>query len=59
MCSPDRLTEEKKREGTFYYRDISGEGIISYYSFTLIQKTRRRGKLQALRLHINSKTIGL
>ena len=28
-----RLTKEKKREGTFFYRNISGERIILYYNF--------------------------
>ena len=50
---------KKKDEGTFRYRNISGEGIIFHYSFILIQKNRRRVKLQALQLHINSKTIDL
>ena len=48
-----------KKEGTFYYRNISGEGIILNYSFKLIQKNRRRVKLQASLLHINSKSIDL
>ena len=51
--------EKKKSKGTFCCKNISGEGIILNYSLKLIQKTRRRGKLQALRQHINSKTIGL
>ena len=47
------------KEGTFYYRNIFGEEFIFYYSFKLIPKTRRRGKLQSLQFYINSKTIGL
>ena len=47
------------KEGTFYYRYISGDEFIFYYSFKLIPKSRRRGKLQSLRLHIDSKTIAL
>ena len=54
-----RLTKEKKREVTFYYRNISGEELIFYYIFKLIPKNRRRVKLQALQFYINSKTIGL
>ena len=38
---------KKKRGKTFYYRNISGEGIILHYSFILIQKNRRRVKLQS------------
>ena len=37
----------KMKEGPFYYRNISGEEFI-FYSFKLIPKTRRRGKLQSL-----------
>ena len=48
-----------KKEETFYYRNISGEGTILHYSFILIQKNRRRVKLQSLQFYINSKTIGL
>ena len=33
---------QKKREGTFYYRNIFGEGIILYYIFILIQKINAR-----------------
>ena len=47
------------KEGPFHYRNISGEEFIFYYSFKLIPKTRRRGKLQTLQFYINSKTIGL
>ena len=54
----DRLTKRKK-EGTLYYRNISGEGFTLYYSFTLIPKDRRRVNLQALQFYFNSKTIGL
>ena len=50
---------QKKREGTLYYRNISGEGIILYYSFILILKNQRRVKLQSLQFYINSKTINL
>ena len=49
----------KKKEETFYYRNISGEGIILHYSFILIEKNRRRVKLQSLQFYINSKTIKL
>ena len=42
----------KKKEETFYYRNISGEGIILHYSFKLIQKNRRRVKLQSLQFFI-------
>ena len=49
----------QKREGTFYYRNISGEEFSFYYSFKLIPKNRRRMKLQSLQFYINSKTIGL
>ena len=38
----------KKREGTFYYRNISGEEFIFYYSLKLIPKNRRRVKLQGV-----------
>ena len=31
-----------KKEDTFHYRNISGEGIILHYSFISIQKNRRR-----------------
>ena len=37
---------KKRRE--LYYRNISGEEFIFYYSFKLIPKNRRRVKLQAL-----------
>ena len=47
-------TDQKKREGTFYYRNFSGEGIIFHYSFILIQKIRRREKLQSLQFYIHS-----
>ena len=50
---------QKKEEGTFYYKSISGEGIILHYSFIIIQKNRRRVKLQSLQFYINSKTIKL
>ena len=56
---PLSFQRTKKKEGTFYYRNISGEEFIFYYSFKLIPKTRRRGKLQSLQFKINSKTIGL
>ena len=49
----------KKKEETFYSRNISGEGIILHYSFILIQKNRRRVKLQSLQFYINSKAIKL
>ena len=50
-----RLTKEKKKRGDFYYRNISGEGIILYYSLKLIQKNQRRVKLQTAQFYINSK----
>ena len=40
-----RQLDQKKKEGTFHYRNIPGERFIFYYSFKLIQKNRRRGKL--------------
>ena len=51
------LSSSKKEEGTFYYRNVSGE--VFHYSFRLIPKNRRRVKLQALQFYNNSKTIGL
>ena len=48
----------KKSEGTFYYSYISGDEFISFDGFSLIPKTRRRGKLQSLQFYINSKTKG-
>ena len=56
---PPSLPHREKSEGTFNYRNISGEEFIFYYSFKLIPKNRRRGKLQSLQFYINSKTIGL
>ena len=44
--SSSSFTPEKK-EGTFHYRNISGEGIF-FNSFIFIQKNRRRVKLQEL-----------
>ena len=49
--------KRKKEEGTFHYMNISGEGIILYYSFTLIQKNHRRVKSQTLQFYLNSKKI--
>ena len=49
--------KKKKSEGTFYYSYISGDEFF-FDGFSLIPKSRRRGKLQSLRLHINSKTKG-
>ena len=37
---------KKKEEGTFYYRDISGEEF--FYSFKLIPKNRRRVKITVI-----------
>ena len=54
-----RLTKEKKREGTFYYGNITGEEFNFYYSFKLIPKNRRRVIFHAFQFYINSKTIGL
>ena len=48
-----------KREGTFLLQEYFRRGIYFYYSFKLIPKTRRQGKLQSLQLYINSKTLGL
>ena len=48
-----------KKQETFYYKNISGEGISLYYSFILIQKNQRRVKSQSLQFLINSKTINL
>ena len=59
LLPPPSLPHPEKREGTFYYRNISGEEFIFYYSFKLIPKTRRRGKLQTLQFYIKSKTINL
>ena len=53
------MSRKKKEEGTFYYKNISGEGIISHYSLILIEKNRRRVKLQSLQFYLNSKTIKL
>ena len=50
---------QTKEEETFYYRNSSGEGMISHYSFILIQKNRRRVKSQSLQFYISSKTIKL
>ena len=52
-------TKKNKKRELFYYRNISGEGIISHFSLISIQKNRRRVKLQSLQFHINSKTIKL
>ena len=49
----------KKKGGTFYFRNISGEEFNFYDSLKLIPKNRRRAKLQTLQFHINSKTIEL
>ena len=49
----------QKKEETFYYRNISSEGIILHYSIILIQKNRRRVKLQSLQFNIDSKTRNL
>ena len=56
---PPSFPPHKKEEGTFYYRNISGEGIILHYSFMVIQKNQRRVKLQSLQFYINSKTMNL
>ena len=57
--SRSRSVARRARKGTFHYRNISGEEFIFYYGFKLNLKNGRRGKLQSLRLDINSKTIGL
>ena len=49
---------KKKGKGTFYYSYISDDEFIFFDGFSLIPKSRRRGKLQSLRLHIKSKTKG-
>ena len=49
----------QKKERFFFGWNISGEGIILYYSFRLIKKNQRRVKLQSLQFYINSKTINL
>ena len=36
------------KEGTLYYRNISGEEFIVYYGFKIIPKTRRRGKITVI-----------
>ena len=46
------VVRRNKKKGTFHYRFISGEGINFYYSFKLIQKNRRRGKLQSLQFFL-------
>ena len=51
-------SSKKKKREHFYYRNIFGEGII-FYSFILIQKNRRRVKLQILQFYINSKKFKL
>ena len=48
LPSPLLPTHKRKEEGKFYYKNISGEEFIFYYSFKLIPKNRRRVKLQAL-----------
>ena len=53
------LLSSKKKGGNFALQEYFRRRIYFYYGFKLNQKNRRRGKLQALRLHINSKTIGL
>ena len=45
---PPSFPPHKNEEGTFNYRNISGKGIILHCSFILIQKNRRRVKLQSL-----------
>ena len=59
LLPPPSLPHPEKREGTLYYKNISGEGIILYYSFRLIQKNQRRVKLQSLQFYIKSKTLNL
>ena len=54
------LPSSKKKEETFYHRNISGEGIVLHYNFSInSEKNRRRVKLQSLQFQINSKTIKL
>ena len=52
------LPSSKNREGTFNYRNISGDEFI-FYSFKYIPKNRRRWKSQSLQFYIYSKTKGL
>ena len=42
----------RQKEGTFHYRNISGEEIILHHSFFLIQKNQRRVKLQIFRINL-------
>ena len=61
LLPPPSLPHPEKREGTFFYRNISGEEFNFYYSFKLIPKNRRLVKLQSLQFFffLNSKTLGL
>ena len=45
---PPSLHQKKRTVNFFYYMNISGEGIVLYYSFILIQKNQRRVNLQSL-----------
>ena len=42
------LPHPEKREGTVYYRNISDEGIILYYSFKFIQKKSPLGEITVI-----------
>ena len=53
-----RLTKNKKR-GNFLLQEYFRRGNYFYNSFILIQKNRRRVKLQTSQFYINSKTIEL
>ena len=55
---PPSFPPHKKRRGDFLLQ-VSGEDIILYFGFKLIQKNQRRVKLQSLQFDINSKTINL
>ena len=49
----------RKKGGNFLLQEYSRRGNYFYYSLKLIQKSRRRVKLQSLQFYLNSKTIGL
>ena len=48
----------KKKVRELVFTGIFPARNFSFDGFKLIPKSRRRGKLQSLRLHINSKTKG-
>ena len=53
------LPPQKKNGVNFLLQEYFQRGIFLHYSFILIQKNRRRVKLQSLQFHINAKTIKL